>query len=144
MTTHINIERLKPSTVIHRSDDYDFGPFGSFAAVQDIEFDGFGYTVTARMIHSDHGYVTDREVQFILDAGDTVQFGGLGELVLRDEDDVSAEEWQAKSDATDAACLKLQGALNDLQGHTCRPIDERLLEASVAAAIGVPALEAAE
>lgn len=144
MSASISIERLKHSTRIHRSDDFDFGPFGAFAEVQDVEFDGYVYTVTALMIDPDYGYATDHEVQFVVDAGQTVDFGGIGEPALRAEADVSDEEWEAKGEAIGAAIDRVQGRLNDALGHECVAVDESLLLGSVADALGVDMQMAAE
>lgn len=99
--TSIPIELLKAPTIVHHTGG-DFGPHGGFAEVQDIEFNGEGYIVTALLIEDDESYdwVGETEVQFVVDAGDTVDFGGRGEPVLRAEADVSVMEWQAKFDGT--------------------------------------------
>lgn len=141
MPAQIAIERLKPCTRIHRADDFDFGPFGSFAEVQSVEFDGYGYTVTAVIVEGTYGTVTDTEVQFIVDAGQSVAFGGLGEPSLRAEDDVTDEEWEAKGEAISADIDRIQGLLNEFHGHVCREIDERPLMAAVADVLGVHDLQ---
>lgn len=128
--TKISIERLATGSVIYVRDS-----FNAAAEVLDIQFEGDSYSVT---------YGTD-DVQFIT----TVMAGGTveafnGQTFLRAEKDISDEEWQAKGDAIDADILQLQGRINAAQGHVCREIDERPLLSAVAAAIGVPALQAAE
>lgn len=142
MTT-IQIELLKAPTIIHRTGG-DFGPFGAFAEVQDVQFDGESYSVTARFIEGDDDHVGETEVEFIVGAGECITFGGRGEPKLRADADVTAEEWAAKVEAIDADCLILQGRVNGNQGHVCQPIDEAPLVAAVAEAIAVPALMAAE
>lgn len=134
MNHPVNIERLKAPTIIHRIGG-DFGPFGGFAEVQDIQFDGEFYIVTARLIGGDEGYVTDTEVQFNVWAGESVDFGGLGEPVLRNKDDVTLEEWQAKIAADNAVIDALIAEQNR----------RAQFFGAVARALGVPALmEAAE
>ncbi|MGV8950114.1 MAG: hypothetical protein ACOH2M_03350 [Cypionkella sp.] len=139
MAQIIPIELLKAPTRIHRADDFDFGPFGSFAEVQDVEFDGYGYTVTARMIDPDYGYATDHEVQFVVDAGQSVDFGGVGEPKLRTEGDVSDEEWEAKGQP-----LTLEAATASFCDMLVSRKVDALLNQAAADAIGVSALMAAE
>lgn len=148
MPAQIAIERLKICTIIHRADAFDFGPFGSFAEVQDIEFDGYGYTVTARLIVGDEGAVSDTDVEFIVDAGHSVAFGGLGEPSLRAEDDVTDEEWEAKGEAISADIDRIQGMINE---HRRQPAPVTLEAATasfcdmlVSRNVNAPALIAAE
>jgi hypothetical protein len=142
MTT-IPIERLRSPTIIHRIGG-DFGPFGAFAEVQDIQFDG-QYTITARFLWGDDDHVGETEVRFIVEAGETVDFGGRGEPKLRPEADVLVDEWQAKIEANDYRCLSLQGKINANLGYL-PPVDEArrqqfydAMERALA-----PSLEAAE
>lgn len=138
MSHPINIERLAPDTIIHRV-GLDFGPFGSFAVVQSSEFNGESYAVSALFLDED-GEVSSHAVEFIVDAGETVEFGGRGEPVLRAEADVTADEWDAKlhsrpitiEDATDAFCALL-----------VRRNGAHFYDAAVRA-LGVPQMEAAE
>lgn len=141
MTKTIQIERLKAPTIIHRVGG-DFGPFGAFAEVQDVEFDGHSYIVTARLVEDDEAtdWVGDTEVVFVVDAGGSVQFGGRDEPKLRGESDVSFEEWQAKAEAIGLDIDRGLVKLGELQDYQPRAIDERPLVAAVAEAIGVPTL----
>lgn len=132
MTT-INIERLTTGTEIY------LNTIKASAQVTAIRFDGEGYGLDLV-----YGRYLDREEYLYVAAGGSVEFGASGEPTLRAEAEVSDEEWQAKSDANDAAVLVLGGKLNALNGHICRDIDERPLVEAVADAIGVPALMAAE
>lgn len=113
----IPVERLLSGTIIHRADDFEFGPFGSFAEVQDIEFDGYGYTVTARLL-TEAGHAGEDEVQFIVDASQSVEFGGLGEPRMRSEADVPDEEVSAKLDADIAATNSLITKIEALHAQT--------------------------
>lgn len=97
MTT-IQIERLKAPCIVHAVGG-DFGPFGAFAEVQDIQFDGEGYQITVLLIEGADDHVGDTELEFTVDAGGSVEFGGRGEPVLRALGDVDGDEWQAKFDA---------------------------------------------
>ena len=131
MTT-IQIERLTTETLIRVGKD-------SARAIA-IRFDGSGYGIDLRYGQSDEGY----EEYMYVEAGGSVEFDGVGEPTLRAESDVTADEWTAKADTISAEIDRSIGKLNQLQGHVCRPIDERPLVAAVAAAVGVPALQAAE
>ena len=99
----INIERLLPDTIIHRV-GLDFGPFGSFAVVQSVEFNGESYAVSGYLLDED-GEVSRHAVEFIVDPGEAIDFGGRGEPVLRA--DVTLEEWEAKIDADNAVIASL-------------------------------------
>jgi len=113
----INIERLRPATVIHRTGNDAFGPFGACAEVQDIRFDGEAYQITARMLEGHDDHVSDTEVEFTVWAGESIAYGGRGAPKLRDEADISDDEWQAKRNAnpitldaaTEAFCAMLVG-----------------------------------
>jgi len=101
--TSIQIERLKEATRVYHKGG-DFGS-GDFAEVQSVEFDGHGYMVSALFIESNGAtdWAGETEVQFYVDAGESVMFGGRGEPALRDAADVSRDEWEAKIEANDAA-----------------------------------------
>jgi len=131
MTT-IPIERLAPDTVIHHT-GLDFGPFGSFAVVETVEFNGESYAISGRFL-DEHGNVSRHTVEFIADAGDAITYGGRGEPKLRPEADVSVDEWQAKIEANSAAITELIAEQNR----------RAVFFGAVARALGVPVLEAAE
>ncbi len=103
--TSINIERLTPATLIFRKDDADFGPYGDFAEVQECEFDGHDYVVTARFLESNgaRSWVGDLEVTFIVEPGETVEYGGVNAPRLRDKSVIGKDEWDAKFAADMAA-----------------------------------------
>ena len=129
MSVSIPIELLKAATIVHRVGG-DFGPHGGFAEVQDIAFNGEGYLITARFLVGWNDAVSDDEFEFVVDAGGSVDFGGLGEPKLRNKADVSLEEWQAKiaaDNATIAALIAEQNRRAQFFG-------------AVARALGVPAL----
>lgn len=100
MSIQIPAERLCPDTIIHHI-GLDFGPFGSFAVVETIEFNGESYAISALFLDED-GEVSRHAVEFIADAGDAIAYGGLGEPKLRPETDVSFDEWAAKAEASGA------------------------------------------
>lgn len=131
--TQISIERLTTGTEIY------LDTIKASAQVTAIRFDGEGYGLDLV-----YGRYLDREEYLYVNAGGSVEFANIGEPELRAESDVTAEEWRAKGDAIDADILVLQGKLNAAHGYQCQPIDERPLVEAVAAAIGVPALQAAE
>jgi hypothetical protein len=131
-TTLIPVERLTHETWIA-------APAGAARAIE-ITFDGSGYGIDLRYGESDDGY----EEYLYVEAGGSVEFAGVGEPKLRGEQFVTKDEWQAKGDAISRATDELLGQINAAQGHVCQPVDETALVASVAAAVGVPALEAAE
>lgn len=131
--TQISIERLTTGTEIY------LDTIKASAQVTAIRFDGEGYGIDLV-----YGRYLDREEYLYVNAGGSVEFANIGEPHLRAESDVTSDEWRAKADAIDADILVLQGALNAAHGHVCREIDERPLVEAVAAAIGVPALMAAE
>src|SRR5690554_962063 len=121
--TSIAIELLKAPTIVHHP-EFDFGE------VQDVAFLGETYSVTVRTLDPELGFVTDDEFEFVVDAGGSVDFGGLGEPKLRNKADVSLEEWQAKiaaDNATIAALIAEQNRRAQFFG-------------AVARALGVPAL----
>lgn len=133
----IPVERLTIGSTITVKD----AAWGRMAyLVIGVEFDGSGYLVTygseLAMLDDERGF---RDTLYV-NAGDTVDADGD----LRAEADVTADEWQAKADAIAAGNLRLQGKLNALHGYQCREIDERPLVASVASALGLAALQAAE
>jgi hypothetical protein len=130
----IPVERLTHETIIRVTGTNDS------ARVLDIRFDGSGYGIDLRYGESDEGY----EEYMYVDAGGSVEFDGVGEPKLRAESAITAAELQARFDATSRATDVLLGKVNHAQGHVCQPVDESLLTGAVAAAIGVPALEAAE
>lgn len=130
MTHPIQIERLTTSTLI------EVPGFG-VAEVYGVEFYGEGYGVTY-CTNDRAGW--DALDSFYVPAGGSVEFAGIGEPVLRAESAVTRDEWDARKDAIFRGNLEAQGRVNALQGHVCREIDETALTASVADAIGVPAL----
>lgn len=127
-TTLIPVERLTTETLIRVGNDA--------ARAIAITFDGYGYGIDLRYGQSDDGY----EEYLYVEAGGSVEFEGVGEPRLLDEQFVTAAEWQAKGDAISRATDELLGKIDAVQGYVAAPIDERPLVASVAAAIGVPAL----
>lgn len=97
MTTTIQIERLDIGTQIYITTwawANMTAPFNDFAIVEDIHFDGHGYALTLDC--GDRHYV---------DAGSSVRFGGVGEPVLRRDEDISADEFEAKAKALNAGAL---------------------------------------
>lgn len=126
----VPVERIQTGFVVFRKGD-DFGPFGAHAEVQTVEFDGEGYQVTATFMDC------DGDVSFWVRCGETVEHGGATAPILRQTSFVTAEEWAAKVEAQDRAFEVRMGELNAMQGYQCQPVDEHLLVASVAEAIGV-------
>lgn len=131
--TAVAIERLATGTII---DVPGFGP----AEVYECEFDGEGYSVA--YCTNDHGG-WDALDHLYVKAGETVEAFN-GQTFLRADKDISFDEWKAKNDIIGRDIDRLQGEINAAMGYQCQPIDERPLVSAVAAAIGVPAHQAAE
>jgi hypothetical protein len=135
MSSKIAIHRLTTGSTIIITDP----AWGRTAyLVENIEFDGYGYTIT----YGDERGWTDTTY---VDAGGSVDADGE----LRTEEDITADEWQALNDAIDASIsdkeiqvLRNLGSIATMNGHVCQPIDESPLVEAVADALGVPAVAA--
>ena len=119
----IPIERLIHETWIA-------APSGPARAIA-ITFDGSGYGIDLRYGESDDGY----EEYLYVDAGGSVEFAGVGEPRMLDEKFVTADEWEAKTAANDAATEAMLGKIAALHADTAEMQAEMF---------GVPALVAAE
>tara|TARA_R110000851_G_C13100092_1_gene568100 strand:+ start:5358 stop:5756 length:399 start_codon:yes stop_codon:yes gene_type:complete len=108
--TSIPIERLRSPTLIHHKGG-DFGTYGDFAEVQDVEFDGHEYIITARFLESDgaRDWVGGTEVRFTVEPGSTVTYGGRSAPLLRDVREIGDDERAAKAEAMNAP-VTLQAA----------------------------------
>lgn len=146
LPTYISIERLTSGVAVWRKGG-DFGPFGNAAEVVSCEFEDGSYTVKALLIETDGAeeWTGNDEVIFRVDAGEKIEFAGQGiPPFMRPEGDVTIEEWAAKAEAHEMAADRAIVEADRVRGHVGRKIDEQALVASVAAAIGVPVMQAAE
>ncbi len=146
MTTFIPIERLTSGAAFWKTGG-DFGPFGNAAEVVSCEFEDGFYTVKALLIETDGAdeWTGDDEVIFSVDAGEKIEFAGQGiPPFMRPESDVTIEELRAKAEAHEMAADRAMVEADRVRGYVGRKIDETALVSAVAAAIGVPALVAAE
>lgn len=110
--TVIKIELLTTETLVYLPTIEWAGmssPFNGCAVVDAIKFDGWGYALT---LGDERHYV---------EAGETVQFGGVGSPILRSQADVTVDEWDAKFEADMAACDTMVSQINAM----CADMQER-------------------
>jgi hypothetical protein len=122
MTIASPIERLRAPTLIHHKGG-DFGTYGDFAEVQDIDFDGHDYVITARFLEGDgaRDWVGDNEVTFTVAPGSTIAYGGRAAPLLRDVREIGDDELRAKIEANNAATVSMIAEANarcaDMRGE---------------------------
>lgn len=137
--TTIPVDRLTIGTIIHAtSGDFWTGAFAEVVSVQDMG-EGEDYCVTCQIDG------VDFESQLFVPKGGSVNFGGVGEPVLRPLTFAEAHAAQIEAmasleDTNVRVAAQVDAAIASLREP--QSLDDRLVKA-VADAVGVPALQMA-